>query len=81
MVVKKSKKGRFPGITDLHIHQHSNGLTLTATYKGYKEHLDLDLRQTVEDFGETLDSKVLKLDIKLYISRYKSHTSVSGSRS
>jgi predicted ATP-binding protein involved in virulence len=29
----------------------------------------------------TLDPKVLKIDIKLYISRYKSHISVSGSRS
>jgi len=51
-------------ITDLHIHQHSNGLTLTATYKGYKEHLDLDLRQTVEDFGEALDYFYKKLQQK-----------------
>jgi hypothetical protein len=58
------KKGKYSEISDLHIHQHSNGLTLTAVYKGHKEHLDLDLRQTVEDFGETLDYFYKKLQQK-----------------
>ncbi len=57
-------KSKYPGITDLHIHQHSNGLTLTATYKGKKEHLDVDKYQTVEDFGETLSYLHLKLQQK-----------------
>lgn len=57
-------KGKFPGITDLHVHQHSKGLTLTATYKGHKEHLELDLRQTVEDFGGTLEYFYRKLQQK-----------------
>ncbi len=58
------KKDKYPGITDLHIHQHSNGLTLTATYKGHKEHLDIDNYQTVEDFGETLKYFYNKLQQK-----------------
>jgi hypothetical protein len=49
------KKNKYPGSTDLHIHQHSKGLTVTAVYKGHKEHLDIDRYQTVEDFGNTLD--------------------------
>lgn len=57
-------KGRFPGITDLHIHQHSKGLTLTAVYKGHKEHFDLELRETVEDFGKTLEYFYKKLQQK-----------------
>lgn len=55
------KKNKYPGITDLHIHQHSNGLTLTAVYKGHKEHLDIDRYQTVEDFGRTLEYFYSKL--------------------
>jgi hypothetical protein len=58
------KKDKYPGITDLHIHQHSNGLTLTATYNGHKEHIDLDLYQTVEDFGDTLSYFYSKLQQK-----------------
>jgi hypothetical protein len=58
------KKDKYPGITDLHIHQHAKGLTLTATYKGNKEHLDVDLGQTVEEFGETLEYFYKKLQQK-----------------
>ncbi len=57
-------KGKFPGITDLHIHQHSKGLTLTAVYKGHREHLDIDPYQTVEDFGKTLEYFYKKLQQK-----------------
>jgi hypothetical protein len=55
------KKSKYPGITDLHVHQHSKGLTLTAVYKGHKEHLDIDKHQTVEDFGRTLEYFYSKL--------------------
>ena len=56
------KKSKYPGIKDLHIHQHSAGLTLTATLtNGIKEHLNVDKYQTVEDFGETLDYFYRKL--------------------
>jgi hypothetical protein len=58
------EKGKFLGITDLHIYQHSNSLTLTAIYKDHQEHLDRDLRQTVEDFGETLGYFYRKLQQK-----------------
>jgi hypothetical protein len=58
------KKDKYPGITDLHIHQHEKGLTLTGTYKGHKEHLDVDLGQTVEEFGETLEYFYTKLQQK-----------------
>lgn len=58
------KRHKFRGIQDLHIHQHSNGLTLTARYKGNVEHLDIDLRQTVEDFSQTLDYFYHKLKQK-----------------
>ena len=58
------KKDNYPGITDLHVHQHSNGINLTATYKGHKEHLDLDKYQTVDDFGQTLEYLYNKLQQK-----------------
>jgi hypothetical protein len=58
------KKDKYPGITDLHIDQHENGLTLTAVYNKHKEHLDVDLGQTVEEFGKTLDYFYKKLQQK-----------------
>jgi hypothetical protein len=68
------KKAKYPGITDLHIHQHAKGLTLTATYKGNKEHLDVDLGQTVEEFGETLEQHLASYEQrKIKLRRLSRH--------
>ncbi|NJK34274.1 MAG: hypothetical protein HC919_04585 [Oscillatoriales cyanobacterium SM2_2_1] len=48
-------KSKYPRIKDLHIHSHSNGLTLkVVTNKGHTEHFDIDLKSTTEDFGNLL---------------------------
>ncbi len=38
-------KSKYPRMKDLHIHPHSNGLTLKAiTNKGHIEHFDINLK-------------------------------------
>jgi hypothetical protein len=52
---KQTKEYQYGCITKkVQIHQHDKGLTLTAVFKGHKEHFDIDKYQTVEDFGGTL---------------------------
>ncbi len=49
-------KSKYPKLRDLHVHLHSNGLTLkVVTQKGHTEHFDVDQRSTTEDFGKLLD--------------------------
>jgi hypothetical protein len=54
----------YPGVTDLHVHKHANGLTLTMVYKGNKEHLDLDRYMPAAEFKETVDYMYTKLQQK-----------------
>ncbi len=56
-------KSKYPKIKDLHIHSHSNGLTLkVVTKKGHTEHFDIDLKSTTEDFGKLLDYIYRKIE-------------------
>ncbi len=63
-----NERSNYPGVTDLHIHQYSQGgvtgLTLTMTYKGHKEHLELDVYATVSDFRSTANYMYRKMTQK-----------------
>lgn len=56
-------KNKYPRIKDLHIHSHTNGLTLKfVTNKGHTEHFEIDLKSTTEDFGKLLDYIYRKIE-------------------
>jgi hypothetical protein len=54
----------YEGVSDLHVHKHANGLTLTMVYAGHKEHLNLDRYMPAAEFKETVDYLYKKMQQK-----------------
>jgi hypothetical protein len=54
----------YPDVSDLHVHKHDKGLTLTMVYKGHKEHFDLGENMAAADFQGHVDYLYKKVQQK-----------------